>query len=65
MLLTKKYKDYSLFKRELHQNLVLLNSDFVPLELFKKFQKLLSDFFWEDRHLLSPNSVRQIITDWK
>jgi type I restriction-modification system DNA methylase subunit len=68
-VITKKlYKDYSLFKRELHQNLVLLNPDFEPLELFKKSQKLLDRFlflfFGEDRHLLPPNSVRQIITDW-
>ena len=68
-VITKKlYKDYSLFKRELHQNLVLLNPDYEPLELFKKSQKLLDRFlflfFGEDRHLLPPNSVRQIITDW-
>ena len=69
-VITKKlYKDYSLFKRELHQNLVLLNPDFEPLELFKKSQKLLDRFlflfFGEDRHLLPPNSVRLILSDWK
>jgi type I restriction-modification system DNA methylase subunit len=62
------YRDYSLFKRELHQNLVLLNPDFEPLELFKKSQKLLDRFlflfFGEDRHLLPPNSVRLILTQW-
>ena len=68
-VITKKlYKDYSLFKRELHQNLVLLNPNFEPIELFKKSQKLLDRFlflfFGEDRHLLPPNSVRQITTDW-
>lgn len=68
-VITKKlYKDYSIFKRELYQNLVLLNPTFEPLELFKKSQKLLDRFlflfFGEDRHLLPPNSVRQIITDW-
>jgi type I restriction-modification system DNA methylase subunit len=68
-VITKKlYKDYSLFKRELHQNLVLLNPDFEPLELFKKSQKLLDRFlflfFGEDRHLLPPNSVRLILTQW-
>jgi type I restriction-modification system DNA methylase subunit len=68
-IITKKlYKDYSLFKRELHQNLVLLNPDFEPLELFKKSQKLLDRFlflfFGEDRHLLPPNSVRLILTQW-
>ena len=68
-VITKKlYKDYSLFKRELHQNLVILNPDFEPLELFKKSQKLLDRFlflfFGEDRHLLPPNSVRLILTQW-
>ncbi|CAN1511715.1 HsdM Type I restriction-modification system methyltransferase subunit [Flavobacteriaceae bacterium] len=68
-VITKKlYKDYSLFKRELHQNLVLLNPDFEPLELFKKSQKLLDRFlflfFGEDRNLLPPNSVRLILTQW-
>ncbi len=62
------YRDYSLFKRELHQNLVLLNPYFEPLELFKKSQKLLDRFlflfFGEDRHLLPPNSVRLILTQW-
>lgn len=69
-VITKKlYKDYSLFKRELHQNLVLLNPDFEPLELFKKSQKLIDRFlflfFGEDRHLLPPNSVRMILSDWR
>lgn len=69
-VITKKlYKDYSVFKRELHQNLVTLNPDFDPLLLFKKSQKLLDRFlflfFGEDRNLLPPNSVRLILTDWK
>ncbi len=69
-LITKKlYKDYSLFKRELHQNLVLQNPNFEPLELFKKSQKLLDRFlflfFAEDRQLLPPNSVRLILNDWR
>jgi len=69
-VITKKlYKDYSLFKRELHQNLVLLNPGFEPLELFKKSQKLIDRFlflfFGEDRHLLPPNSVRLILSDWR
>lgn len=63
------YKDYSLFKRELHQNLVALNPQFDPLTLFKKSQKLLSRllflFFAEDRMLLPPNSVRLVLTDWR
>lgn len=68
--ITKKlYQDYSLFKRELHQNLVLVNPQHDSLTLFKKSQKLLDRFlfllFAEDRQLLPPNSVRLILTDWK
>jgi type II restriction/modification system DNA methylase subunit YeeA len=63
------YKDYSLFKRELFNNLVELNPNFEPLLLFKKSQKLLDRFlflfFAEDRHLLPPNSVRMILKQWK
>jgi len=63
------YNDYSLFKRELHQNLVALNADYDPLTLFKKSQKLLDRFlflfFAEDRQLLPPNSVRLILDDWR
>ncbi len=63
------YKDYSLFKRELHQNLVALNAGYGALELFKKSQKLLDRFlflfFAEDRMLLPPNSVKLVLNDWK
>ena len=63
------YNDYSLFKRELHQDLVQRNTDFDALELFKKSQKLLDRFlflfFAEDRQLLPPNSVRLILGDWR
>ena len=63
------YRDYSLFKRELHQNLTALNPQFDPLTLFKKSQKLLSRllflFFAEDRNLLPPNSVRLVLGDWR
>lgn len=69
-LITKQlYKDYSLFKRELFQNLCELNPQFEPLELFQKSQKLLDRclflFFAEDRNLLPPNSVRLILKQWK
>src|SRR5690606_5508481 len=69
-LITKHlYKDYSLFKRELFQNLCELNPQFEPLVLFKKSQKLLDRFlflfFAEDRSLLPPNSVRVILKQWK
>ncbi|WP_309607761.1 Eco57I restriction-modification methylase domain-containing protein [Flavobacterium sp.] len=68
--ITKKlYSDYSLFKRELHQDLVIQNPSFDALTLFKKSQKLLDRFlflfFAEDRQLLPPNSVRLILNDWR
>jgi type I restriction-modification system DNA methylase subunit len=63
------YKDYSIFKRELFNDLVIKNPQFDQLELFKKSQKLLDRFlflfFAEDRLLLPPNSVRLILDDWK
>lgn len=63
------YKDYSVFKRELFNDLVTKNPQFDQLELFKKSQKLLDRFlflfFAEDRQLLPPNSVRLILDDWK
>ena len=67
--ITKKlYKDYSVFKRELFQNLTSLNPNYEPIELFKKSQKLLDRllflFFGEDRGLLPPNSVRMILEQW-
>ena len=69
-LITKSfYKDYSLFKRELFNNLIELNREFDKLTLFKKSQKLLDRllflFFGEDKFLLPPNSVRLILDDWK
>ena len=69
-LITKKlYKDYSLFKRELYQNLIELNQGYDKLLLFKKSQKLLDRFlflfFAEDKFLLPPNSVRLILDDWE
>ncbi|MDO9154549.1 MAG: hypothetical protein Q7U47_12750, partial [Paludibacter sp.] len=63
------YNDYSLFKRELYQNLVALNPEYDALVVFKKSQKLLDRFlfllFAEDRQLLPPNSVRLILKDWR
>lgn len=69
-IITKQlYEDYSLFKRELFNNLTALNPTVEPLLLFKKSQKLLDRFlflfFAEDRHLLPPNSVRLILKQWK
>ncbi|ATP56231.1 restriction endonuclease subunit M [Pedobacter ginsengisoli] len=63
------YTDYSLFKRELHQNLVALNPSFDALELFQKSQKLLDRFlfifFAEDRNLLPTNLIFRINKEWR
>lgn len=69
-VITKKlYKDYSVFKSELYQNMVALNPDYEPLELFKKSQKLLDRFlfvfFAEDRNLLPTNLIFRINKEWK
>ena len=69
-VITKKlYQDYSLFKRELYQNLVQQNPQYDSLTLFKESQKLLDRFlflfFAEDRQLLPPNSVRLVLQDWR
>lgn len=68
--ITKKlYKDYSVFKRNLFQDLTQQNPEYDQLELFKKSQKLLDRFlflfFGEDRGLLPPNSVRMILEQWQ
>jgi type I restriction-modification system DNA methylase subunit len=77
--ITKKfYADYSRFKRELFRDMVkrnLRNPELKGLEdatnkkaLFKKTQKLLDRFlfifFGEDRGLLPPNSIPQILDQW-
>lgn len=68
-LITKSlYNDYSVFKKDLHQDLVANNPQYDALELFKKSQKLIDRFlflfFGEDRQLLPPNSVRMILDQW-
>ena len=67
---TKKlYADYSSFKRKLFQNIAAQNPQHDKLLLFKKTQKLLDRFlfifFAEDRLLLPPNSVREILQQWE
>ena len=69
-VITKKlYKDYSIFKSELFNNIVTLNPGINPIDLFQKTQKLIDRFlflfFAEDRSLLPPNSVRLILSDWR
>jgi len=61
----KLYKDYSIFKRKLFENLIKHNPDNDKLTLFNKSQKLLDRFlfilFAEDSGLLPPNSISRII----
>jgi len=77
---TKKlYSDYSEFKRELFQDIVVNNLNNLELEkeqeieqkklLFKKTQKLIDRIlfilFCEDRGLLPPNEISKIISEWE
>ncbi len=68
--ITKKlYTDYSKFRRAIYNNLIKNNPDKDKLLLFKKTQKLLDRFlfifFAEDRLLLPPNSISQIVKQWQ
>lgn len=64
----KLYKDYSAFRNELFTSINQSNPQYDKLTLFKKTQKLLDRFlfifFAEDRLLLPPNSIRQILKQW-
>jgi len=64
----KLYDDYSRFKKQLFENITQQNPQYDKLLLFKKTQKLLDRFlfifFAEDRGLLPPNSVREILSQW-
>jgi type I restriction-modification system DNA methylase subunit len=69
-IITKQlYKDYSLFKNSLYQNLVAQNPQYDALQLFKKSQKLLDRFlfifFAEDRNLLPTNLIFRINKEWR
>lgn len=59
------YKDYSLFKGKLFENLCSNNPKIDKLILFKKSQKLIDRFlfvlFAEDSGLLPPNSIPRMI----
>ncbi|MCL6259162.1 BREX-1 system adenine-specific DNA-methyltransferase PglX [Aquiflexum sp. TKW24L] len=66
---TKKlYSDYSAFKQELWQDTVANNPGLDELLLYKKSQKLLDRFlfifFAEDKGLLPPNSISEIVKQW-
>ncbi len=68
--ITKKlYKDYSDFKKALFNDLVSLNPEHNQLVLFKKSQKLIDRFlfifFAEDKGLLPPNSITEIVTNYE
>jgi len=62
------YKDYSAFRLDLWQNMIKNRSDTDQLLLFKKTQKLLDRFlfifFAEDKDLLPPNSISEIVKQW-
>ncbi len=67
--ITKKlYADYSKFREAIYNNLVKNNPGTDKLLLFKKTQKLLDRFlfifFAEDRLLLPPNSISEIVKQW-
>jgi hypothetical protein len=63
------YADYSAFKQELWQDMVAQNPGEDELMLYKKSQKLLDRFlfifFAEDKGLLPPNSINEIIKHWE
>lgn len=63
------YGDYSVFKRNLFEDIYTNNPDFDKLLLFKKTQKLLDRIlfilFCEDRGLLPENSISKIIAQWE
>jgi len=73
------YLDYSAFKRDLFNDLIEKNLDLdifsgkeekeIKLLLFKKSQKLIDRFlfifFGEDRGLLPPNSISEILKQWE
>jgi len=63
------YTDYSKFREAIYNNLVKKNPDKDKLLLFKKTQKLLDRFlfifFAEDKLLVPPNSISQIVDKWK
>ncbi len=68
--ITKKlYADYSKFREAIYNNLIKNNPETDKLLLFKKTQKLLDRFlfifFAEDRLLLPPNSISQIVNQWQ
>jgi type I restriction-modification system DNA methylase subunit len=67
--ITKKlYNDYAGFKKALFKDILSKDKSLDKLLLFKKTQKLLDRFlfifFAEDKGLLQPNTVREIVNQW-
>ena len=66
---SKLYPEYAKFKEAIYTNLLKNNPVQDKLLLFKKTQKLLDRFlfifFVEDRLLLPPNSISEIVKQWK
>lgn len=64
----KLYKDYSAFRNDIFTDIVKNNPQHDKLTLFNKTQKLLDRFlfifFAEDKGLLPPNSVSEILNLW-
>lgn len=64
----KLYKDYSAFRNDIFTDIVKNNPQYDKLTLFNKTQKLLDRFlfvlFAEDRLLLPPNSIWEIVNQW-
>ncbi len=62
------YKDYSVFKNQLYNDLIKLNPGQDKLSLFHKSQKLLDRIlfvlFAEDRLLIPPNTISEVINQW-
>ena len=66
------YADYSKFREEIFESILENNKDVQPtidpLILFKKTQKLLDRFlfifFTEDKGLLPPNTITEIVNQW-
>jgi type I restriction-modification system DNA methylase subunit len=68
--ITKRlYNDYAAFKNALFKDVSARNKGIAPLTLFKKTQKLLDRFlfifFAEDKGLLAPNSIIELLNNWE
>jgi hypothetical protein len=67
---TKKlYAGYARFKTALYNDMVTRNAQYDKVDLLRKTQKLLDRLlfihFAEDRLLLPPNFIRNLVSDWQ